>query len=82
MQLNFDIYIKGTISIGYWSLVLEILFFETMPFTLLLMLNFLIGAGLGGLYSVLLESLMEKHFPVQELAIGTILSAVACVILQ
>ena len=51
-----------------------------MPFAILIIVNFFIGAGIGGLYSVLLEALMEKHFPIQELAIGTIFAAVACVI--
>ena len=41
--------------------------------------NFLIGAGLGGLYSVLLESLMEKHYPAQELVISALLEIIACV---
>lgn len=45
-------------------LVFEIILFEHTPFIILVFINFFIGAGLGGLYSVLLESLMEKHFPV------------------
>jgi FLVCR family feline leukemia virus subgroup C receptor-related protein len=44
--------------------VVELLFFELMNVPILVIFNFVIGAGLGGIYSVLLESLMEKHFPV------------------
>jgi uncharacterized protein involved in response to NO len=66
-------------GIGFWFLVMEILLFENLPVSLLIIINFFVGAGLGGLYSVLLESLMEKHFPVHELAIGTILAAVISV---
>lgn len=39
----------------------------------------MIGVGLGGSYCVLLESLTEKHFPIQELTIGTGLAAGASV---
>lgn len=52
------------ISIGFWLLVFEIILLEDIPFIILVFINFFIGAGLGGLYSVLLEALMEKHFPV------------------
>ncbi|CAD8180383.1 unnamed protein product [Paramecium pentaurelia] len=80
IQQNYDNYIKTVISLGFWMLVFEIILFEHTPFIILVFINFFIGAGLGGLYSVLLESLMEKHFPVQELAIGSIFAAVACTV--
>jgi FLVCR family feline leukemia virus subgroup C receptor-related protein len=51
-------------GLGFWFLIIEILLFEVLPIALIMFMNFFIGAGLGGLYSVLLESLMEKHFPV------------------
>jgi len=41
----------------------ENLTFEFLPFQLVILMNFFIGAGLGGIYSILLESLMEKHYP-------------------
>lgn len=41
----------------------EILFNEYLPFPIICILNIFIGCGLGGLYSILLESLMEKHYP-------------------
>jgi FLVCR family feline leukemia virus subgroup C receptor-related protein len=37
---------------------------DSLPFSLTAIFNFFIGAGLGGTYSILLESLMEKHYPV------------------
>ncbi|CAD8171062.1 unnamed protein product [Paramecium pentaurelia] len=80
IQQDYDIYIKSMISLGFWLLVFEIILLEDIPFIILVFINFFIGAGLGGLYSVLLEALMEKHFPVQELAIGSVLAAVACAV--
>ncbi|CAD8082888.1 unnamed protein product [Paramecium sonneborni] len=80
IQQDYDIYIKTVISLGFWLLVFEIILFEDIPFIILIFINFFIGAGLGGLYSVLLEALMEKHFPVHELAIGSIFAAVACAV--
>ncbi|CAK74058.1 unnamed protein product (macronuclear) [Paramecium tetraurelia] len=80
IQQDYDSYIKTMISLGFWLLVFEIILFEDIPFIILVFINFFIGAGIGGIYSVLLEALMEKHFPVQELAIGTIFAAVASVI--
>lgn len=65
---------------GFWCVVFEILFNEYLPFVILCFLNIFIGCGLGGLYSIMLESLMEKHYPVQELAIGTCFAAGASVI--
>lgn len=64
MQLDFDVYIKGTIAVGFLALVFQILFFESIPIFILYLINFLIGVGLGGSYCVLLESLTEKHYPI------------------
>ncbi|CAD8170994.1 unnamed protein product [Paramecium octaurelia] len=80
IQQDYDKQIKTVISLGFWMLVFEIILFEYIPFVVLVFINFFIGAGLGGIYSVFLESLMEKHFPVQELAIGSVFAAVACTV--
>ncbi|CAK63593.1 unnamed protein product (macronuclear) [Paramecium tetraurelia] len=77
IQQDYDKQIKTVISLGFWMLVFEIILFEYIPFVILVFINFFIGAGLGGLYSVFLESLMEKHFPVQELAIGSIFASIS-----
>ncbi|CAD8180482.1 unnamed protein product [Paramecium pentaurelia] len=78
LQLGYDKLIKQIIGSGFLFLVIEILVFENLPYFILVGSNFVIGAGLGGLYSVLLESLMEKHYPVQELAISSLLEIGAC----
>lgn len=62
--MNYDKFIKKTLGIEFSFLSIELLIFENLPFTMVTISNFVIGAGLGGLYSVLLESLMEKHYPV------------------
>ncbi|CAD8171064.1 unnamed protein product [Paramecium pentaurelia] len=79
LQQSYDLYMKYIVSIGFWSLAIEILIFDQVPLWILQILNFLIGCGFGGYYSILLESLQEKHFPAQELAIGSVLSGVACI---
>jgi FLVCR family feline leukemia virus subgroup C receptor-related protein len=68
------------ICLGFTFLTIEIVFFDSLSFILLTITHFFIGAGFGGIYSILLESLMEKHYPVQELAIGSLVDAVASVI--
>ncbi|CAK74057.1 unnamed protein product (macronuclear) [Paramecium tetraurelia] len=78
LQQTYDTFIKFTISLGFLFLVAENLTFEFLPFQLVIIVNLFIGAGLGGVYSILLESLMEKHYPVQELAISSLLVVVAC----
>ncbi|CAD8052995.1 unnamed protein product [Paramecium primaurelia] len=78
LQQTYDTFIKFTISLGFFFLMAENLTFEFLPFQLVILMNFFIGAGLGGIYSILLESLMEKHYPAQELAISTLLVVVAC----
>ncbi|CAD8085355.1 unnamed protein product [Paramecium sonneborni] len=78
LQQTYDTFIKFTISLGFISLIVENLAFEFLPFNFIIFLNLFIGAGLGGIYSILLESLMEKHYPAQELAIASLLVAVAC----
>ncbi|CAD8189562.1 unnamed protein product [Paramecium octaurelia] len=78
LQQTYDTFIKFTISLGFLFLIAENLAFEFLPFQLVIMVNLFIGAGLGGIYSILLESLMEKHYPVQELAISSLLVVVAC----
>ncbi|CAD8082890.1 unnamed protein product [Paramecium sonneborni] len=79
LQQSYDKYMKLIVSIGFWSLAIEIIIFDQVPFWILQILNFLIGCGFGGYYSILLESLQEKHFPAQELAIGSVLCGVACI---
>ncbi|CAD8083024.1 unnamed protein product [Paramecium sonneborni] len=78
LQLSYDKLIKQILSAGFLFLVIEILIYENLPYFLLVGSNLIIGAGLGGLYSVLLESLMEKHYPAQELAISSLLEIAAC----
>jgi FLVCR family feline leukemia virus subgroup C receptor-related protein len=65
---------------GFFFLSIVIVVYDSLPPILLAILNFFIGAGTGGLYSLFLESLMEKHYPIQELTIGTVLFIVASVI--
>ncbi|CAD8189566.1 unnamed protein product [Paramecium octaurelia] len=79
LQQSYDKYMKYIVSIGFWALAIEIIIFDQVPFLILEILNFLVGCGFGGYYSILLESLQEKHFPAQELAIGSVLSAVSCI---
>ncbi|CAK74059.1 unnamed protein product (macronuclear) [Paramecium tetraurelia] len=79
LQQSYDKYMKQIVSIGFWALAIEIIIFDYVPFWILQILNFLVGCGFGGYYSILLESLQEKHFPAQELAIGSVLSAASCV---
>ncbi|CAD8085363.1 unnamed protein product [Paramecium sonneborni] len=79
LQQSYDKYMKYIVSIGFWSLAIEIVIFDQVPLWILEILNFLIGCGFAGYYSILLESLQEKHFPAQELAIGSVLCGVACV---
>jgi FLVCR family feline leukemia virus subgroup C receptor-related protein len=35
-----------------------------MSVEVIAIINIFVGGGLGGLYSVFLESLMEKHYPI------------------
>lgn len=44
-------------------LAFENLLFEYLPANFVIFLNLFIGGGLGGIYSIFLESLMEKHYP-------------------
>lgn len=36
----------------------------------MIVLNIIIGGGIASVQSVVLESLMEKHYPISELALG------------
>jgi FLVCR family feline leukemia virus subgroup C receptor-related protein len=67
------------LGIGFGFLSIEIVLYNYLPPFLLAIFNFFIGAGTGGLYSLFLESLMEKYYPIQELTIGTVLFIVASV---
>lgn len=82
LQPQFDKIIKLLIGLGFWALILQAVIIERLPYWILLVLNFFIGIGSNGAYPVMLESLMENLYPVQELVLNCVVLCVANVLCQ